>query len=203
MPLAARAPLTCAATALALLAACGTDETVTPQPTPSAPAPPASSAPVTPEAAPAVTATAVAEPSPTTARPTFPVTEFTEDDAIAFAAHYLKTLNHAHLTGDSAAIRDISEADCGACQDDAEVVDVAHAKGITWENREVRFRSAYVEHFDPKSGEAGVQLQMDVPSGRLVNADNTTLADLPGTEFSGLMQLKFHNGRWRVWEMPR
>ncbi|MCI2237037.1 DUF6318 family protein [Paenibacillus sp. TRM 82003] len=203
MPLAARAPLTCAAAALALLTACGTDETVTQWSASPTPAPSGPSAPVTPEAAPAATAIAAANPAPTTDRPTFPTTEFTEDDAIAFAAHYLQVLNYARATGDSDAIRAISEPDCGACRDDAEAVDVSQSKGIKWENKVLSFRSAYLEHFDPQFGEVGVQLEMSATSGRLVNQDGTTLHDSPDVEFDGLMQIKFHDGQWRVWEMPR
>ncbi|WP_432498522.1 DUF6318 family protein [Kineococcus auxinigenes] len=194
--------LVSAAAAMALLGACGAEEREAERAL--QPAPPVST--VTASPSPSVTEAPVALQTParpTLPRPTFEAAGFTEDDAIAFAGHYLKVLNYAHATGDSGAIRGISEPDCGACRDDAEVVDVAHRKGITWENREVRFRSAYIEHFDPQFGEAGVQLEMDVPTGRLVNADGTTLADFQRMEFGGLMQLKFHDGRWWVWEMPR
>ncbi|WP_432501909.1 DUF6318 family protein [Kineococcus arenarius] len=199
-----RTPLVCAAAAaaIALLGACGAEGPADRQ---AAPLPSATST-ATGSASPATAPGPAAAPTPTAPalpRPTFEATGFTEDDAIAFAGHYLAVLNYAHATGDSDAIRGISEPDCGACRDDAEVVDVARMKGITWENREIRFRSAYIEHFDPQFGEAGVQLEMDVPTGRLVNADGTTLADFQRMEFGGLMQLKFHHGRWWVWEMPR
>ncbi|NAZ85954.1 DUF6318 family protein [Kineococcus indalonis] len=137
------------------------------------------------------------------ARPTFTAVGFDEDDAIAFAAHYLKVLNHARATGDSDAIREISEPDCGACQEDAKVIDAAHARGLVWENNLSSFRSAYIEHFDPSSGQAEVQLHMYAEAGRVVNPDGSTLKSTEAMEFDGLMQLKFHDSRWFVWEMPR
>ncbi|WP_432536168.1 DUF6318 family protein [Kineococcus arenarius] len=189
-----------AAAAIALLGACGVEEPADRQAAP----PPSATSTATGSASPAATPEpAAARPAPALPRPTFEATGFTEDDAIAFAGHYLAVLNYARATGDSDAIRAISEPDCGACKEDAEAVDVSQRRGVTWENKVVTFRSAYIEHFDAQFGEAGVQLEMKATAGRLVNPNGSTLRDSPEVEFSGLMQMKFHDNHWWVWEMPR
>ena len=198
----ARRPLFLTAAVLTALAGCGAggpgdQRPSAPEPPPAAPAPVVTPAPVP------ATAPAPAITKPPAARPTFTPVGFDEDDAIAFAAHYLKVLNHARATGDSDAIREISEPDCGACRDAAEAVDVASDRGITWENKVITFRGASIEHFDPTFGEAGVLLEMAASSGRLVNPDGTTFHDSPAMDFGGLIQLKFHDGRWWVWKLPR
>ncbi|WP_432485643.1 DUF6318 family protein [Kineococcus esterisolvens] len=197
-----RTLLSCAvaAAAIALLGACGEEAPVA-EPPPPAPASAAAAV-----HSPAVTQVPTASPTPTAPalpRPTFESAGFTEDDAIAFAGHYLNVLNYARATGDSDAIRAISEPDCGACKDDAEVVDAAHARGVTWENNTSHFKSARIEHFDPANGEAEVQMHMYSTEGRLINPDSSTLKSTEGMEFNGLMQLKFHGNRWFIWEMPR
>ncbi|WP_432488899.1 DUF6318 family protein [Kineococcus sp. SYSU DK018] len=189
-----------AAAAIALLGACGEEAPVA-EPPPTAPASTAAAV-----HSPAVTQVPTASPTPTAPalpRPTFESAGFTEDDAIAFTGHYLNVLNYARATGDSDAIRAISEPDCGACESDAEVVDVAHARGLTWENKKLRFRSATIEHFDPAYGEAEVLMHMEASGGRLVNPDGSTLEELPASESDGSMQMKFHDNKWWIWEMPR
>ncbi|WP_432574503.1 DUF6318 family protein [Kineococcus sp. SYSU DK005] len=200
----ARRPLLLPAAVLTALAGCGAggpgdQRPSAPAPPPAAPAPVATPAPASATA----TAPAPAVAQPPAARPTFTPVGFDEDDAIAFAAHYLKVLNHARATGDSDAIREISEPDCVACRNDAEVVDVAHARGLRWENIILEFRGATVEHFDPEFNEAEILMRMRASSGRLVNPDGTTLQESPGSESDGSMQLKFHDDQWWIWEMPR
>ncbi|WP_432491383.1 DUF6318 family protein [Kineococcus gypseus] len=196
--------VTTTAAALAGLGACGADAPAgTPVDTPSAPAPveTVAAAPVPAAATPVAEPSVAVTPTPPD-RPTLPAAAFTEDDAIAFAGHYLRVLTHARATGDSNAVREISEPDCHACDYDARLIDAAVEQGITFENDRMSFRSARIEAWDTEQKAVEIMLEMHATASQLVNADGSIHQETPETNFSGLMQLKYHDARWWVWEMP-
>lgn len=74
---------------------------------------------------------ASAAPDSTATPPPLPeaATQETAEGAEAFVNHYLNVLNYAAHTGDTAALRSLSDSECGSCNNYLDVVDATHAAG--------------------------------------------------------------------------
>lgn len=135
-------------------------------------------------------------PEPSATPPPLPeaATQETAEGAASFVDHYLAVLNYAAHTGDTGALRALSDAECGSCETYIEVVDATHDAGGSYTGGDW---SAGELSVTPLGSEWRLEGEVATAEGTLANGTDPP-AEIPASTIQVAFITQFVEGEWRM-----